>query len=252
MGTNTKVGPNQEPAKRFDYVVNIDPETGLPVVGGGGGGSGDASASNQVTGNTRLGDLTETAPASDTASSGLNGRLQRIAQRLTALITALTDGTARMVLNAGSAIIGKVGIDQTTPGTTNGVVIKDSSGNAIDQTATINVAQDSAVMKLAAVSVTPKFAKIALSASGDPIAAVTGKKIRVLAYNIMGAGAVNAKFQSNASTDLTGLKYIAAAGGGICAPFNPVGWFETISGEKLTLNLSASVGVGGEITYIEV
>lgn len=38
---------------------------------------------------TKSGSLTETAPASDTASSGLNGRLQRIAQRLTSLITAL-------------------------------------------------------------------------------------------------------------------------------------------------------------------
>ena len=38
---------------------------------------------------TKTGSLTETAPATDTASSGLNGRLQRIAQRLTSLITAL-------------------------------------------------------------------------------------------------------------------------------------------------------------------
>lgn len=36
-----------------------------------------------------LGSLTEAAPASDTASSGLNGRLQRIAQRLTTLIAAV-------------------------------------------------------------------------------------------------------------------------------------------------------------------
>ena len=35
---------------------------------------------------TKLGALTETAPATDTASSGLNGRLQRIAQRITSLI----------------------------------------------------------------------------------------------------------------------------------------------------------------------
>lgn len=35
------------------------------------------------------GALTETAPATDTASSGLNGRLQRIAQRLTSLIALL-------------------------------------------------------------------------------------------------------------------------------------------------------------------
>ena len=38
---------------------------------------------------TKTGSLTETAPGTDTASSGLNGRLQRIAQRLTSLITAL-------------------------------------------------------------------------------------------------------------------------------------------------------------------
>jgi hypothetical protein len=40
-------------------------------------------------GGLQLGTLTETAPASDTASSGLNGRLQRIAQRLTSLIGLL-------------------------------------------------------------------------------------------------------------------------------------------------------------------
>ncbi len=38
---------------------------------------------------TLQGSLTETAPASDTASSGLNGRLQRIAQRLTTIISGL-------------------------------------------------------------------------------------------------------------------------------------------------------------------
>jgi len=38
---------------------------------------------------TLAGALTETAPATDTASSGLNGRLQRIAQRLTSLIAQL-------------------------------------------------------------------------------------------------------------------------------------------------------------------
>jgi hypothetical protein len=37
----------------------------------------------------KLGIVTETAPASDTASSGLNGRLQRVAQRLTSLIALL-------------------------------------------------------------------------------------------------------------------------------------------------------------------
>jgi hypothetical protein len=38
---------------------------------------------------SKTGSLTEAAPASDTASSGLNGRLQRVAQRLTSLIALL-------------------------------------------------------------------------------------------------------------------------------------------------------------------
>lgn len=38
---------------------------------------------------TKTGGLTESAPGTDTASSGLNGRLQRIAQRITSLISAL-------------------------------------------------------------------------------------------------------------------------------------------------------------------
>lgn len=104
-------------------------------------------------------------------------------------------------------------------------------------------------------ALTPKFAAIAASSSGNNtvIAAVTSKKIRVLAYNIIGNGAVNAKWQSGASgTDLTGLKYIAAAGGGICANYNPVGWFESASGVLLNLNLSGAVAVGGEIVYVEI
>lgn len=59
-----------------------------------------------------LGSITETAPASDTASSGLNGRLQRIAQRLTSLIgllpAALGQGTMAQSLRVVLAS------DQTT------------------------------------------------------------------------------------------------------------------------------------------
>lgn len=66
---------------------------------------------------TKVGSLTESAPASDTASSGLNGRLQRIAQRITSLIallpTALTgSGNFKVAvqesLPAGTNAIGKL------------------------------------------------------------------------------------------------------------------------------------------------
>jgi hypothetical protein len=81
---------------------------GLPAALGAGGGlkvdgsgtalpvSGTVAISNAValdatlgTTNTAIGIVTEAAPASDTASSGLNGRLQRIAQNITTHIAAI-------------------------------------------------------------------------------------------------------------------------------------------------------------------
>jgi hypothetical protein len=75
-------------------------------------GAGTAAASTRVvqaTDDTIHGALTETAPATDTASSGLNGRLQRIAQRLSTLITALgtqvydSFGALRVNMEGGKA-----------------------------------------------------------------------------------------------------------------------------------------------------
>lgn len=49
-----------------------------------------ASEDKQDLHTTAFGALTETAPATDTASSGLNGRLQRLSQRLTTLLAQTT------------------------------------------------------------------------------------------------------------------------------------------------------------------
>lgn len=105
-------------------------------------------------------------------------------------------------------------------------------------------------------ALTPKFATIAASSNGanSLVAAVGGKKIRVLAYNFISNGTVNAKFQSDAAgtpVDLTGNKY-CVANMGIAATFVPVGWFESGSGKTLDLFLSAGVAVGGELVYVEV
>lgn len=66
--------------------------TAVPVTANAGANlntSALALETTQTAGNVLTGSVTETAPASDTASSGLNGRLQRVAQRLTSLITLL-------------------------------------------------------------------------------------------------------------------------------------------------------------------
>lgn len=117
------------------------------------------------------------------------------------------------------------------------------------------VHEESNELRIGGVAVTVKFAAISVSSSGDNtiLAAVTSKKIRVLSYSLMAAGAVNARFQTAAAgAYLTGLKYFAAAGAGIVAPYNPKGWFETVAGDLLNLELSGAVAVGGEFSYIEV
>ena len=70
---------------------------------------------------TKTGSLTEAAPASDTASSGLNGRLQRIAQRLTSLIALLPTslGQKTMANSLGVAIASDQSTLTTQGGKTN-------------------------------------------------------------------------------------------------------------------------------------
>ena len=102
-----------------------------------------------------------------------------------------------------------------------------------------------------------KFAKIDLAASGDVVSAVTGKKIRVLSYFLVSAGSVTAKFQSGASTDLTGAMSLIVGVPNACDHAPPVhgmptGYFETAPGEKLNLVLGGSVQVSGHLTYVEV
>lgn len=63
--------------------------TSLPLPSGAATEATLATLNTASNFDTKTGSLTEAAPASDTASSGLNGRLQRIAQRITSLIGLL-------------------------------------------------------------------------------------------------------------------------------------------------------------------
>src|SRR5205085_1567401 len=140
------------------------------------------------------------------------------------LRTISRDLVANIILAAGTNLIGKV-----------------ASGHATD------------VIYNGTTALTPKFATIAASTSGNNtiVSAVTSKKLRVLAAQLISNGTVNAKWQSGASgTDLTGLAYLVANAGYVL-PFNPAGWFETAATTLLNLNLSAAVAVGGSILYVE-
>lgn len=117
---------------------------------------------------------------------------------------------------------------------------------------TAKLATDAIMNGLTAL--TPKFAPIDAASSGDNtiVAAVSGKKIRVLALFLVAAGTVNVRFESGASgTARTGQMNLVA-NSGFTLPFNPVGWFETDATTLLNLELSAAISVDGCLTYVEV
>lgn len=99
-----------------------------------------------------------------------------------------------------------------------------------------------------------KFAAIDAAASGDNtlVAAVAGKKIRVLSLAIVAAGAVVARAESGAGgTALTGQMTLGA-NAVFALPFNSEGWFETAAGQLLNLELGGAVSVDGCLSYAEV
>ncbi|MHC4180538.1 MAG: hypothetical protein ACYSWU_23810 [Planctomycetota bacterium] len=101
-----------------------------------------------------------------------------------------------------------------------------------------------------------KFAKIAGKVSGaNPIvAAVTGKKIRVLSFFIVSAGAVGGYFTS-AATAIGGdaTDKIAFGTNIVISSSNPsCGVMETVAGEAFGIVLDGAVSVAGGCTYIEV
>lgn len=86
--------------------------------------------------------------------------------------------------------------------------------------------------------------------SHDVVAAVAGKKIRVISWRwtIDVAGTVT--WQSGATTDLTGAMPIGATAG--CVDRDPDGIIETAAGEKLNVVLATATAIGGSLNYIEV
>lgn len=99
-----------------------------------------------------------------------------------------------------------------------------------------------------------KYAAISAATNGNNtlVAAVSGKSIRVLSVALVASGGANtARFESDADgTALTGQMDIAD-NGQLVLPYNPAGWFKTVAGELLNLELSAATPVAGMLSYVE-
>ena len=101
----------------------------------------------------------------------------------------------------------------------------------------------------------PQFAVIDVSDLGDNtiVAAVAGKKIRVLSVFLSAIGGLNVvRFESGASgTALTGPMALTDTVSHIFG-LNGFGWFETDAGQLLNMELTLALQVGGCLVYEEI
>jgi len=98
---------------------------------------------------------------------------------------------------------------------------------------------------------TVQYATINATSSGSTqvVGAVSGKRIRVIAFAVIANSTVSIKFQSG-STDITGTMRLVE-GGGIAHAYDG-GLFQTAVGQALNINLSTNATVGGYVVYREI
>lgn len=106
---NTPNSGRQAATSSQAMVLSTEDKTALDAV---------ATAAKQDAEATLVGAVNETAPATDTASSGLNGRLQRIAQRLTSLIGLFTFTNTRLLVRGEPRAFAVAGTAITRPANT--------------------------------------------------------------------------------------------------------------------------------------
>lgn len=233
---------------------------------------------------TKVGSLTETAPGTDTASSGLNGRLQRIAQRLTTLIANLgspfQDGGS--IGNTTFASIVADGANVVEGATADAAVVTDTTGTlsgkirglvkwafermpaSLGQKTMANslgvvISSDQSALPITSgkTILTVTSGATPITADTDIIAAVTSKRIKVISYAIFTDSTTQnvVTFKSNGTggTALWVVPVQSPAAGAIFGANLTCGFpgflFATAAGEKLTLDVSAATNIWYSLTY---
>jgi hypothetical protein len=190
-------------------------------------------------------------------------------------VTAVTGITN--ALPAGSNIIGNFRIDQTTPGTTNGVVATGNvasgasdSGNPVKVGGVGSSAPPTAVTAgqrtnvwtnlngapvIAASAPMPSknlsTAPITFSSSGDNtiVAAVGGQTTRVHRMYIVVGGTTSITIKNGAASSLTGAMPLGQ-NGTLVFDFSSEPWWITSANTAFIINSSAAVQVSGAVEYI--
>lgn len=102
------------------------------------------------------------------------------------------------------------------------------------------------------VALTVKRATLESGVTGtDIVAAVAGRRIRVLSYSLQAEGTVIFNFADTGNAALYHRWSLQAREGEV-SPHNPHGWFETALGKGVQFNLSLAIQVNATVVYVEV
>lgn len=173
----------------------------------------------------------DTACATDTGSCTLNALIQRVAQRLTSLISSL-GGT------------GTIGSDFPASATASGI-----AAGAGSVTGTPDLKQLIGCDSSVAIST-------ASSGNTELVALTSGMTVYVCGYMIVGDGDVDVQLIygtgtacATGETDLTGAMPIASSGGGMAESSSFWRGMKSAASNAVCIELSAAVQVGGILYY---
>jgi hypothetical protein len=103
---------------------------------------------------------------------------------------------------------------------------------------TLSVATDTSQVAngVSGTMLTPTKVKISVASATTTtlVALQASKKIRILSMYLVSTAANTVTFQSHTTTTNADGGAAFAANGGYVLPFNPIGWFDTTSGEAST------------------
>lgn len=260
MAENVNITPGSGDVVGADDISSVKYQRVKLIEGADGVNDGDISSANPLPVEIR-----------DSAGATAAADLSAIKTALE-ILDNIVSGTEAQVdvvasLPAGDHNIGNVDIASALPAGTNaigklaansGVDIGDvdiksqpARDNATD---TITASLDTNAIMNDTTALTPKYAAINATVNGDNtlVAAVVGKKIRVLSYVLVADAAVGCAFEDGAGGSELSGQMAFAANGGVSVPFSPVGHFETTANTLLNLETDAVANVRGHIAYVEV
>ena len=93
---------------------------------------------------------------------------------------------------------------------------------------------------------------IAVNGDNTLVAALAGKKTRVLQMMVIAAGTVNLRLESGAGGTALSGQINLIANVGFVLPYSPIGWCETAVNTLLNAELSAAVSVDGFLVVTQL